>query len=172
MSTVNIKLLSPVEITKPNASKQYKQMVVTHTDGKDTTGKKIFDFTTPKHVWDTLAAAKQGDTFLITREKNDKGYWEWKDIGPAGDPPAQPDPNPKSAPSATVPAKVGNWETSDERAKKQVYIVRQSTINAAIETLKSTGKPFGTDAVKNLAKQYEDYVFSDGVAGLTDDQPE
>lgn len=174
MSTVNIRLLKTVDISKPNASKSYKQMVVTHTDGKDTTGKKIFDFSTPKHVWDTLAAAKDGDCFTITREKDAKEgkYWEWKDIAAATGEVAAPTPSPTtvtaSTPAAT-PARVGSWETPEERGKKQVYIVRQSSINAAIETLKSTGKPFGTDAVKNLAGQYEAYVFSDGVAGMVDD---
>lgn len=171
MSQVTIKLLKSVDITKPNASKSYKQMVVTHTDGKDTTGKKIFDFSTPKHVWDTLAAAKEGDAFVITREKDAKEgkYWEWKDIGPA-DATAVAAPV-AAAPSATVPAKVGNWETSDERAKKQVYIVRQSNIAQAISLHTARGD-LSLVSILQTAKALENYVFGDGVAGLTDDQPE
>lgn len=187
MNQITITLLGPVVVNQPNAAKKYKQMTVTHQeDGKDKPeGKKIFDFATPKEVWDTLLAAKPGDRFQIDRQKDEKEgkYWEWKAIRPAS----------SGASSASAPAqstvsvsnnlanpaggatttRVGSWETPEERAQKQIYIVRQSTINAAIEYFKSIGSTTHTERnVLQTARDFEDYVFGNGVAGLTDDIPE
>jgi hypothetical protein len=183
MSTVKIKLLGLVEITKPNASKQYLQMVVTHQEvGKDKPdGKKIFDFNTPKEVWNTLKTATPGQYFEVDRQKDAKEgkYWEWKAIR-ATDGAAAITSAP--TPTATVPvsttpsaptARVGNWETPEERAAKQVYIVRQSSLTAAIAYLNSVNSDTHTEEdVIQYAKRFENYVLGSGVAGLTNDIPE
>ena len=184
MSTVTIKLLGPVEVTKPNASKTYLQMVVTHQEvGKDKPdGKKIFDFSTPKEVWATLKAAQPGQYFEVDRQKDAKEgkYWEWKAIRATDGAAATTN---ASTATATVPAqtttsaptaRVGNWETPEERAAKQVYIVRQSNITAALEFHKLIGvsETFGVMDVLLTAKEFENYVFGKGVADLTNDIPE
>jgi hypothetical protein len=68
---------------------------------------------------------------------------------------------------------VGSWETPEERALKQVYIVRQSSIANAIALLAVEGPGITPDVewVIATAKTFENYVF-DGVATLTNDQPE
>lgn len=52
-----------------------------------------------------------------------------------------------------------SYPTDEERAKTQVYIVRQSNITAAINTLSVGAKFVKPDDVMALAKRYEDYVF-------------
>jgi hypothetical protein len=184
MSTIRITLLKTVDISKPNASKNYEQMVVTHQEvGKDKPdGKKIFDFTTPKEVWNTLKAAPAGSTWEVDRQKDAKEgkYWEWKAIRPAdASAPAAPVASPtisSTAPAqATAAPRVGNWETPEERSKKQVYIVRQSSISAAIEYLhkfRDDMPEVGINDVIETARRFEDYVFGRGMADLTDDIPE
>jgi hypothetical protein len=108
-----------------------------------------------KSVFDALKGAKSGDEFTIERKKDDAGYWQWIGIG-SGNVPAT-----SSATSSSAPAKAtgGNWESSEERAKKQVYIVRQSSLGHAVETLKTDKKSPSADEVIELAKVYEAYVF-------------
>lgn len=52
-----------------------------------------------------------------------------------------------------------SYPTDEERAKVQVYIVRQSNITAAINTLSVGAKSVKPDDVMALAKRYEDHVF-------------
>jgi len=71
------------------------------------------------------------------------------------------------------PVKIGSgggttkstYESSEERAKKQVYIVRQSSIGHAINLLGSGTK---LSVVLDTAKAFEEYVF--GLAPSGDDQ--
>ena len=185
MTTITIEVLKTADISPGPTGKTYKTMVLTHTDlgTKKTDGKKMIDIYTDKTLWAVMAAAKPGDVFTIDRVKNDKGFWEWKTATPttaaaAAVAPVRSDP-PAQASGTDKPARVGSWETPDERALKQIYIVRQSSINAAIEL---TGPaPIGTDKqlhahldiVLGIAKRFENYVFDAGVAGLaSDDFPE
>jgi len=158
-------------------------MIVTHLDlntGKPD-GKKLVDIYA-KSVWPQLLAAKEGEVYEVEREKNAKGYWEWKSVTLSAA--AATDAAPQTATSPTTSAarpanavgkateRVGSWETPEERSAKQVYIVRQSSITNAIAFLKIEGDA-GTEVkeVIAIAKQFEDYVFG-GVADLTNDQPE
>jgi len=185
MSTIRIKILQPALVTQPDPSKTYKQMIVTHLDlsnGKPD-GKKLIDIYS-KGVWSELLNVKEGEVYEIEREKNAKGYWEWKKVTLSKA--EATDASPTTASSATsrssagatgsradvTPARVGSWETPEERSAKQVYIVRQSSITNAIAFLKIEGDA-GTEVkeVIAIAKQFEDYVFG-GVADLTNDQPE
>jgi hypothetical protein len=53
------------------------------------------------------------------------------------------------------------YETPEERAKKQIYIVRQSSIGSAIDMLSVGSKsPPKVDEVIAVAKQFEEYVFN------------
>jgi hypothetical protein len=75
-----------------------------------------------------------------------------------------------------VQPRVGSWETPDERAKKQVYIVRQSSIGAAIDYLdkfREADAEVAVSDVLRVATQFENFVFGQtGVAGLENDFPE
>lgn len=179
--TTRIELLKPVDISKPKLDKNYLQMIVTHTDlnnGK-TDGKKIMDFVTPKDVWSTLQAAKPGDKFEISREKQN-GYWQWVGIKAldASTPSATPQATSPATVARTTPAKterVGNWETPNERAAKQVYIVRQSSLKEALTLAihQAEGGEVTVEDVTKIAKQFENFVFGDGIAELvSDDLPE
>lgn len=72
-----------------------------------------------------------------------------------------------------------DFETKEEREKKQVYIVRQSSISAAISLLKTEKKVPTTFEILETAKQFEQFVFGGKVDGgigsvdtaLVDDLP-
>lgn len=143
--------------------KDYKFIEVTYKnlsfEGK-TESKKIMPFGS-KEVMATLEGASAGDVFTILREKDNDGYWQWVGIAegdvtiektgaatPAGAAPTK----------AATPAK-STFETPEERAAKQIYIVRQSSISSAIDTLKTDKKTPSVEEVIAVAKQYEAYVF-------------
>jgi hypothetical protein len=182
MSDITIKVLDVSEASQP-AGKTYKQLTVSYTDiasGK-TEGKKVMDFVS-QDVFNTLLGASNGSVYTVGRVKVN-GYWNWTSIKVADAAAAKQVMSPassaptaaRSSTSTAKPERVGSWETPDERSAKQVYIVRQSSISAAIALLAAEGPGINIDAdeVIALAKKFESYVFADGIAGLvSDDLPE
>jgi hypothetical protein len=115
--------------------------------------KKLISFSNP-NVYKAAKTWQKGDVVDITSVKNEKtGYWDWVGIGGDG---AVAQQETKSATPATRVAG-SNYETKEERAARQVYIVRQSSITNAITLL---GAGHTVDDVLNVAKQFEAFVFS------------
>lgn len=143
---------------------KYKMAEVTFKDiaKGQTSSKKLMSFNNPA-VYKTLVDAKKGEVYSIEMQKNDKGYWDWiaattsngVDTGTDGSPEAVT----KATGSTGFTSPKSTYETPEERAKKQVYIVRQSSINAAINALKTDKKVPSVTEVLELARQYEAFVF-------------
>lgn len=65
-----------------------------------------------------------------------------------------------SVSSTGYTATKSTYETPEERAVKQIYIVRQSSISSAIGLLTTGAKvPPDADAVLEVAKKFETFVF-------------
>lgn len=125
--------------------------------------KKVVSFTN-KDVFNTLKGAQSGDEFTVTAVKGEQ-YWEWQNVSPRGQAPAETSSGGNvsaSKPAAASPK--STYETPEERAKKQLYIVRQSSIGAAINLLKTEKVIPSVNEVLATAKQFEAYVF--GVAEM------
>lgn len=139
---------------------KYKMAEIAYKDlaKGQVSSKKLMSFTNPE-VYKTMTAAKNGEVYNVELIKNDKGYWDWTavSVSTSVNTASGGSPEAPSKPSFTSPK--STYETPEERAKKQVYIVRQSSIGAAIETLKTDKKNPTTAEVLGVAKQYEDYVF-------------
>jgi len=121
--------------------------------------KKVMPFGA-KEVYATLQNSSSGDMFTIQREKDANGYWQW--IGIAQGDVQIEQHAPQAASGAAKPATTtpkSTFETPEERAKKQVYIVRQSSISSAIDTLKTDKKNPTKEEVVQVASFYESYVF-------------
>jgi len=149
-------------------------------------GKQVVEFG-DKDVYNTLLAAKGGDVFSITREK-ENGFWQWIGINKASVGEQQVATSAASSTWAAV-ANKGNaspkstYETPEERAAKQVMIVRQSSISSAIALLAANGGKKNTvEEVLTVAKQFEAYVFGkeggnscckdgDAFADIVEDNP-
>ncbi len=137
------------------------------SDGK-VTSKKVMSFGAAAEVFKLLSNSKGGEKYEITANKNDKGYWDWVSAKPS-----------TGAAQATTVSAAGSaprstYETAEERALRQVLIVRQSAINAAIEFEKANN-PKGGLSLSNIlevAKAFENHVFgrsnSTGVAALVE----
>lgn len=145
------------------AGKPYQQLEVTFknlTFGK-VESKKLMPFGENKNAFDALANAKAGDVFEVTVVKNTAGYNDWPTVvqaPPGADAAAQSAGNISGKP---VQVK-STYETPEERAKKQIYIIKQSSLSSAVATLSVGAKSVpSTDAVLALASTYFNWVMQD-----------
>lgn len=165
---MRIQILSVQITTVPTAKGSYQVADVAFKNltfqGK-VEGKKVMSFGATKDAFTTLATAQPGDVYDVNVVKNDKGYNDWTSMI-KGTADGQDTSNKTSAvtagytPTGNAPARTSTYETPEERAKKQVYIIRQSSLSNAIDTLAVGSKSaLKADEVIDLARKYEDYVF-------------
>ena len=109
-------------------------------------------------VKNALDGISPGDAITIIKEKKGE-FWNVTDLI-KGTAPAEAAPQAAAGGNKGYVAPKSTYETPEERAKKQVYIVRQSSITAALTMLGSKAKDVAT--VIEVAKQFEDYVFDRG----------
>lgn len=143
-----------LDVKTENKGKYNVAVVSFKRDDGKVDGKNIMSFTF-KDVYKTLSEAKLGDKFDVKAVKNDKGYWDWTEVTSAG---KNTDP---SGPKATQTTR-SNFETPEERARRQVYIVRQSSVSAALELASlNKGKERVSEAeIIESARKFEEYVFA------------
>lgn len=172
---MNVTILSVDIKTIPTAKGSYQKAEVAYKNntfqGK-VEGKSVMSFGATAATFKVLQGAQSGETFEVEVVKNAAGYLDWvgMTLAVAGAPVA-----PQAAPqgvtgsinkAAFTPTK-STYETSQERAEKQVYIVRQSSLSAAINTLSLGAKKLEPAAVMLLAQSYVDFVFGKAVTGPT-----
>lgn len=144
------------------AGKRYRVATVDYKDdfGK-VTSKKLFSFGAQENAFKALSEAAPGSVFEIVRqEKNDKGYYDWIELKQAP---------PGAAQQITDASKMNNgpvrgaWqgETPEERAKKQVFIVKQSSIASAVALLSVGAKAVKVEDVIETAQKLTDFVFAE-----------
>ena len=141
-------------------------------------GRNILSFVN-KEVYGVLSKAEKDDCFEIAEKTNDKGY-----------------PEITSATKITAPESTGNttvnvvnktgatatprsnYETPEERAERQKYIIRQSSLERAIQNLSIGAKsPLETKVIISQAKEFEDFVLNKpsgmaAILAMQDDIPE
>ena len=151
-----------VEQGQVPAGKKYKMIEVAYKgeDGK-IAGKKVMDFSYPT-VYNTLKAASQGDKFEVTAVK-EGDYWNWseiKKVDGAASPVAVTGGSTEGNRTQAFAAGANDrYETKEERQARQKYIIRQSSLSTAVETLAVGSKTVDPDKVVELARKYEAYVF-------------
>jgi hypothetical protein len=101
----------------------------------------------------------QGQTVEVEVGKNDKGYSEWRSVTATG--PASSGTAPATASTSATRVSGSNYETKEERAARQVLIVKQSSLSSAVATLSPGAKTaLDANAVLELAQKYADWVFT------------
>lgn len=133
---------------------KYKMMEVVYknAEGKAST-KKLMSFTFPD-VFKFFTSVKAGDNVSVTTVKNDKGFWDWTAASNSSGEEAVAKP---AAGNATPRS---TYETAEERAARQVLIVRQSTISNAIEYYKMGSKKApSVQEILEVASLFENHVF-------------
>jgi hypothetical protein len=146
-------------VTKQGKKVPYKMFELNYLSNGRAGKKQIMSFT---DVFKTLLASAEGEEFEITTQQ-DGEYTNWATATSKGVTTA-----PNSAhqsPADRMPAKgatafKSTYETPEERAKKQVYIIKSVALKEAVSF--HTGQEdleFTVQDVLNIAKQFEEYVF-------------
>ena len=167
---MNIQILS-VEVNNAmsKGGKPYEQVVVAYKDlsnGGKVASKTVMPFGFQKDAFTTLKGAKPVEVYDVDVQKNDAGYNDWIKVtkGTATTASTVVGDSTKATATAATTTK-GGWETPEERAKKQVYIIRQSSVANAVAALIAGAKtPPKAEDIINLAKQFENYVLDVGTA--------
>lgn len=159
----NIEIIATAFVDKG----KFKEASITHkTDDGKVDNRRLVNFGEEKEVFKILTVSKRGDRFQITpqkilNEKDGKEYWRWVKADPFV---AATESTGQVVPVSGKPAPRSTYETTEERAARQVYIVRQSSITAAINFLVAQNggdvkKKFSAEEVLNLASTFETHVF-------------
>jgi ABC-type phosphate transport system substrate-binding protein len=165
---IQVLSVTPSQAPAKTPGKTYSVLEVAFknlTFGGKVEGKKLMGFGAGKAAYDTLLKANPNEVYEVETNKNAAGYIDWitavkSDGTPAATNVSQTRSTSSPSGTATTAAPRSNYETPEERAKKQVYIVRQSSISNAVDLLSVGQKsPPAIEAVIEAAKQFEDYVF-------------
>lgn len=179
MSDIQIEIINVEMEVKPTkvAGKTYNLWKVVYKNKSfqdKVEEKKQAGFVAPQ-VEETLKSTKYGDKFTVVREK-DGDYWKWIQLKKEGDEvmiqPQQGNAVPVS--KAPTPTPKSTYETPEERAARQVMIVRQSSISSAVAALKVEKAALNSNDVINMAKDFENYVLGknpQSFADMPDDLP-
>lgn len=156
--------------TKQGKFKPYSQYDIEFLDLESGRPRKkhMVDFNGPK-AFEALKEAKVGQGFEIEEKPGkDPQYTDWVDATPITV------ETHVEAPKGLAGGHGGEgrtttfkstYETPEERARKQVYIVRQSSITAALTFLGGpTVQQMSVSRVVDVAKQFEAYVFGTALA--------
>lgn len=153
--------MSQITILKVDQEKAPKGYVVTTVNYKDQTGKvramKVLPFKDQAQVAEAFSAAKPGEVWEVRLQKNDRDFWEFAPTPLKVGDQAQ----------VTAPTAKGNWETAEERNKKQGYIIRQNSVTNAVAFMDAVKAKMSPQEVIEIAKVFENYVFN-GTAEVKD----
>ena len=159
----------------------YNKLEVAYKDDGKVGGKKLVDFSN-KELYKTVKSFKKGDKVEVNLEKeagsDGREYWQWKAVRKLGaEEGALSGTGVESGTKAMGPAVQGtsgrpagkvvgsNYETPEERALRQVLIVRQSSLEQANKFLTATsnGADYTLSDLKTVALDLANFVFDDGV---------
>tara|TARA_R100000935_G_scaffold58634_2_gene96676 strand:- start:780 stop:1325 length:546 start_codon:yes stop_codon:yes gene_type:complete len=161
---VNVVDVSNLNTHTAKNGRQYQSVEVMYkNDQGQAQNKKLMSFANPA-VFKAAQEWQKGDVIHVSTEKDANGYWQWTAVGGADD---TTDTGGSSAPAtqgnAAKPAtrvSGSNYETKEERAARQVMIVRQSSLSNAVATLGIEGSKATANDVITLAKLYEQFVLA------------
>lgn len=151
------------EIKKPGQRTGYRVATVQYDADGAIRKQNIMSFVNPavfRAVQDL-----QGETVDVTLTKNAKGYDEWAAVTAAADGGTSTTVASSATATGAAATRVtgSNFETPVERARRQVLIVRQSSLTSALKYIEIAGINVGSKQdVFGIAQDFVDFVFDDG----------
>ena len=131
---------------------KYKMAVVNYNSGKK---QNVVSFGPGAEVFLAMASATEGSNWDITTAPNqrDSKYTDWVKAVPV---------NASSKPSTEAKGtRTSTYETPEERAQRQVYIIRQSSLERALDYNSLMGnKKVSTDEIISMADYFASYVLN------------
>jgi len=164
ITIVNVEITSRAGAAGKKGYEQAEVVYKQEYNGKqDVKTKKIMSFANPA-VFAAIKAAKTGEVYEVTQVKEGE-FWQWTSLVKSdggSQPTAQAT---QGAPAVPKPTSNGgfnrDFETATERAEKQRYIIRQSSLSNAVALLTTGAKtPPNVNDVKKLADELVAYVYN------------
>jgi hypothetical protein len=156
---LKIKILDVAIEHVKNGKKQYSKAQVAYSHEGQARTQNIISFANPSIF--AKVQEKVGQEVEVTITKNAAGYNEWASLDDVDTSnPAPTATSVSSTPNAARPAG-STYETAAERAAKQVYIVKQSSISAAVALAGHNEEPTTPQQIIETAQLFVDYVFKD-----------
>lgn len=162
-------------IPTKSGNKTYSKATVTYHNlatGK-IEAKQIFPFSVSKDLFEKVKALEAGQAYSVNTEKDEKGFWIWTEIDRQDGATMAATP----ARGAAVPT-TGRpqYETASERAARQVYIIKQSSLANAISLLKTEKVQPSPQEVIEVAQLFTNWVMDSpgkepDIADMKDDIP-
>lgn len=160
-------LVNIIDVGAPNThaaknGRSYQSIEVTYKGENGQVGnKKLMSFSNPA-VFNHIKNLQKGTSVNVTTVKDANGYWQWTGIEGEG---VTAETKPTGGNVTTTNRVTGsNYETKEERAARQVYIIRQSSLSTAVDLLGTGAKVADVIAT---AKEFEAYVFAQPEAKAT-----
>lgn len=166
IEVIQVKVAS---IPSPNGGYQKAEVAYKDLNTGRVNSKTLVSFKAPE-VFSAISNAAAGSQWTVSQQKNGQ-YWEWTQAMPGVSATQTAPAVPAGKAFNATPAPKSNFETSQERAARQVLIVKQSSLSVAAGLLSVGAKsPPNTDEVINLAQKFTNWVFDikPGVEGLID----
>lgn len=112
-----------------------------------------------------LRKLQQNDEIILVFGKNKAGYDELQAVSPVSGGNVRETRSTTASSnsgnsSVSAPARAYSGETPEERAKRQILIVKQSSLSSAVDTLKQDKKVPTVEEVLSVAQEYFDWVMS------------
>lgn len=142
---------------------KYKMAEVAYKDlvKNQVSSKKLMSFSNPV-VYKTMVDAKKGEVYNVELIKNTKGFWDWTNVTSSNSVDTS-QASPAATGSKANASPKSTYETAEERAQRQILIVRQSSAATAVSALKTDKKTPSAAEVIAYAKDLEGYVFGKAV---------
>ena len=145
-------LIELTSVGKPYVKDKYGRLDIEYITGGKQQKKTLTAVAETKNVVNVLKDASVGDSYEIKLEK-DGQYWNWVDAVQAGQNEEKPVKTHFQAGTK------GNWETPEERAARQVYIIKQSSLANAISFQQAfSANPTSIEDVLEVAQVFTDWV--------------
>jgi hypothetical protein len=143
---------------------RYSKAAVTYTYNGEARTQNIMSFTNPAIF--KAVQEKVGQEVEITITKNAAGYNEWASLDELGVAPAASAPSSTPSPTTTGTRVTGsNYETPAERAARQVYIIKQSSLSTAVALAATQEANVTPEQIIEVAQLFTDWVLDSAQAG-------
>jgi len=156
-----IEVINVQSSTKPAKNGTYTQLDVAYkrVDTGKIEGKKVMSFVN-KDIFNLFSKATAGQVFDITTEKVGE-YWQWTEACVSQNANGNTQETSAAKSFSASPAPKSTYETAEERAKRQILIVRQSSLAQAVDILSvNPGKDkLALEDVLHLADKLVSWVF-------------
>ncbi len=158
---MQIKIVS-VEVEHIKKGKGYSVATVIYQYNGQARTQKVMSFTNPQ-VFATVKDLSPGEIVEVEITKNDQGYNQFASVNRSGDAPAASASSGVAVPAAQSKG-ASNAAYEEKEAARQLMIVRQSSLERAIQYHELNKQSAAVEDITFTAQLFVDFVYGNGTA--------